>query len=132
MANNLVAQDKLATIGEMSAAVAHDLNTPLGAIKASAENISYMTKNFIQQASSFSESECLLLGELINSDLLLDIFKNSRQIREEQAKIEEWLVSHRPDQKDSDLSSSLATAGFEPYMRTGCIGSVIWIHPSTS
>jgi len=113
MANNLVAQDKLATIGEMSAAVAHDLNTPLGAIKASAENISYMTKNFIQQASSFSESECLLLGELINSDLLLDIFKNSRQIREEQAKIEEWLVSHRPDQKDSDLSSSLATAGFE-------------------
>jgi signal transduction histidine kinase/HAMP domain-containing protein len=113
MANNLVAQDKLATIGEMSAAVAHDLNTPLGAIKASAENISYMTKGLLEQASSFSESEFYLLGEMMNGDLMLDIFKNSRQVRLEQPKIEDWMKTHRPGLKDSGLSSALASAGFE-------------------
>ncbi len=113
MSNNLVAQDKLATIGEMSAAVAHDLNTPLGAIKASADNISFMTKNLIEQAGSFSQSESLLLAEMMNADLLLDIFKNSRKVREERAKIEEWMAIHRPAQKDSGLPHAFASAGFE-------------------
>lgn len=39
LSNNIVAQDKLATIGEVAAGVAHDLNSPLGAIKASNTNL---------------------------------------------------------------------------------------------
>ncbi len=39
LSNSIVTQDKLATIGEVAAGVAHDLNSPLGAIKASNANI---------------------------------------------------------------------------------------------
>jgi PAS domain S-box-containing protein len=43
--NNLIQtlykQDKLALIGEISAGIAHDLNTPLGVIKIGSENIQY-------------------------------------------------------------------------------------------
>jgi signal transduction histidine kinase len=72
-----------------------------------------MTKGLLEQASSFSESECHLLGEMMNGDLMLDIFKNSRQVRLEQPKIEDWMKTHRPGLKDSGLSSALASAGFE-------------------
>lgn len=45
LSNNIVAQDKLATIGEVAAGVAHDLNSPLGAIKASNNNLWSLLKN---------------------------------------------------------------------------------------
>jgi PAS domain S-box-containing protein len=38
----IVEQEKLATIGEISAGIAHDLNTPLGAAKVGAESLSYV------------------------------------------------------------------------------------------
>jgi signal transduction histidine kinase len=39
LSKSIIDQEKLATIGEISAGVAHDLNTPLGAIKVGAENV---------------------------------------------------------------------------------------------
>jgi PAS domain S-box-containing protein len=39
LSKSIIDQEKLVTIGEISAGIAHDLNTPLGAIKVGAENI---------------------------------------------------------------------------------------------
>ena len=41
LAKSLSDQEKMVTIGEVSSGIAHDLNTPLGAIKSGAENIRF-------------------------------------------------------------------------------------------
>ena len=46
LSNNLVAQDKLAMIGEISAGIAHDLNTPLGAIKSGVQGMDFCVNGF--------------------------------------------------------------------------------------
>lgn len=46
LSNNLVAQDKLAMIGEISAGIAHDLNTPLGAIKSGVQGMNFCVNGF--------------------------------------------------------------------------------------
>ena len=48
LSNSLVSQDKLATVGELAAQVAHDLNTPLGAVQASLENVSVMQDQLVR------------------------------------------------------------------------------------
>ena len=41
LSKSIVEQEKLATIGEISAGIAHDLNTPLGAIKVGTESVHF-------------------------------------------------------------------------------------------
>ena len=41
LASSLRDQEKMVTIGELASGVAHDLNTPLGAIKSGTDNVSY-------------------------------------------------------------------------------------------
>lgn len=57
LSKTLVDQEKLATIGEISAGIAHDLNTPLGAIKVGAESIDYAINEFIQLDLTFLSAE---------------------------------------------------------------------------
>ena len=58
LSKSLIEQDKLATIGEISAGIAHDLNTPLGAIKVGVENISTSFEGLLKlQLSKCSEEQ---------------------------------------------------------------------------
>lgn len=58
LSKSLIEQDKLATIGEISAGIAHDLNTPLGAIKVGVENISSSFEGLLQlQLSKCTEEQ---------------------------------------------------------------------------
>ena len=72
LSNNLVAQDKLAMIGEISAGIAHDLNTPLGAIKSGVQGMNFCVnglvskidvapKKYVLDAFKFTENRSLNL-----------------------------------------------------------------------
>jgi PAS domain S-box-containing protein len=49
LSRTLVEQEKLATIGEISAGIAHDLNTPLGTIRVGADNVRYMIDRIFEK-----------------------------------------------------------------------------------
>lgn len=47
LSKSIVEQEKLATIGEISAGIAHDLNTPLGAIKVGTESVHFTFESLL-------------------------------------------------------------------------------------
>jgi PAS domain S-box-containing protein len=61
LSKSIIEQEKFATIGEISAGIAHDLNTPLGTIKVGADNVRFMLGSILRQS----------LNELSNNDLKL-------------------------------------------------------------
>ena len=42
LSRSILEQEKLVTIGELSAGIAHDLNTPLGVIRVGSDNVSFI------------------------------------------------------------------------------------------
>ena len=64
LSRSLIEQEKLATIGEISAGIAHDLNTPLGASKVGAENLRQVVADLKRNLPNLDPSEQLLAIEL--------------------------------------------------------------------
>jgi PAS domain S-box-containing protein len=64
LSRSLVEQEKLATIGEISAGIAHDLNTPLGASKVGAENLREVIRDLKNHLPSLSPEDQLMAIEL--------------------------------------------------------------------
>lgn len=51
--NHIIAAEKMAVLGQLIAGIAHEINTPLGAIKSSASMISEMEKEMCESIPSF-------------------------------------------------------------------------------
>ncbi len=50
LAKSITDQEKLVMVGEIASGIAHDLNTPLGAIKSGAENIRFTLENIFKES----------------------------------------------------------------------------------
>ncbi len=74
--------DKMATIGELTANIAHDLNTPLGAAKAASESVSYVLKDlFYESAGDFSRDQLIKAysREIKDIDILVGGFQTFKE-----------------------------------------------------
>jgi PAS domain S-box-containing protein len=87
LSKSLVEQDKLATIGEISAGIAHDLNTPLGTIKVGADNIRYVFNLVIRsKVSNFNSAELNQIMDRIQN-FPIEIYVGGLQLRREKTEM---------------------------------------------
>ena len=83
LSKNIIEQEKLATIGEISAGIAHDLNTPLGTIKVGADNVKYMLSSiFKNELNSLSKEDLELIHTRIET-VETEMFVGGLQLRKE-------------------------------------------------
>lgn len=93
----LTDQEKLAMIGEISAGIAHDLNTPLGSIKVGAESIRYTLENLFKSIIEKSTIEQLHFACNRAVENNIELFIGGIQSRKEAAVIEEYIRLNYPD-----------------------------------
>jgi PAS domain S-box-containing protein len=99
LSKTIVEQEKMATIGEISAGIAHDLNTPLGSIKIGAESIGYSLETIFKLSPLLSAEESILLLELLRYRKI-EVFVGGLQLMRESKEMIEVL------QNDFDLDDS--------------------------
>lgn len=89
--DRLLASEKLAVLGQLSAGMAHELNTPLGAIVSSNQSIADFLskiKNLIETIISFNKEDSLRFHKLLNQSLGNKTFlegKEERSLKKELA-----------------------------------------------
>lgn len=105
LASSLRDQEKMVTIGELASGVAHDLNTPLGAIKSGTENVSYtmdvLFKNLIPKCTH-DEIE-YAFNRANNSSF--ELFIGGVQMRREQQALLSYLKNKKVDFSDKKLNN---------------------------
>lgn len=93
----LTDQEKLAMIGEISAGIAHDLNTPLGSIKVGAESIRYTLESLFKSIMEKCTIEQLHFACNRAVENNIELFIGGIQSRREAAAFEEYIRTNFPE-----------------------------------
>lgn len=91
LSRSILEQEKLVTIGEISAGIAHDLNTPLGTIRVGADNISFILSSlFNGSICDFTKDE---LSHILNhvEKNRIEMYVGGLQMRKEKELMIEYL-----------------------------------------
>jgi len=132
--DQLVQSEKMAALGQLIAGIAHEVNTPLGAIKASVNNISASLKESLEQLPK--------LREILTADQLVMFFEMVRNsgnsdhtiTSKEERKIKREMVGFLEDNgfNDADsLADSLVDMGIHdatqylPLLKSENIGFIM-------
>lgn len=93
----LTDQEKLAMIGEISAGIAHDLNTPLGSIKVGAESIRYTLESLFKTIIEKCTIDQLHFACNRAVENNIELFIGGIQSRREAAAFEEYIHTNFPE-----------------------------------
>ena len=90
-------QEKLVTIGEIASGIAHDLNTPLGAIKIGAESIRFTLDNLFGNVVSKCTEAQINIALNRSIERQGELFVGGLQQRKEMKAIDLFLAERYPD-----------------------------------
>lgn len=89
-------QDKLAMIGEITAGITHDLNTPIGAVKVGAESVRYTLENLFKSVLEKCSIEQLHFACQRSVETNVRMFVGGLQMMRETKEMEAYLKENYP------------------------------------
>lgn len=99
LSKSITDQEKLVTIGEIASGIAHDLNTPLGAIKIGAESIRYTLSELLKNIVWKCSEEQIKFACERSAQKQGELFLGGLQLRREIKEFEDYLSLNFPEFK---------------------------------
>jgi len=104
LAKSISDQEKMVTIGEVASGIAHDLNTPLGAIKSGAENIRFTLEQLFKNTIWKCTPDQISMACKRASEMHIELFVGGLQQRRETQIFSEYLSSTYPQLGENQIS----------------------------
>ncbi|MFM2231835.1 MAG: hypothetical protein RJB31_536 [Bacteroidota bacterium] len=101
LSKSIVEQEKLATIGEISAGIAHDLNTPLGAIKVGTESVHFTFESLLSSNIPKCTDEQLNRAVEIAKSKTVEIYVGGLQLIREKKEMVAYLEATYDTRRES-------------------------------